>query len=101
MTLTPRAVVVHRHTELDELVGRHGTRQQAAFFLRTRGRTLEELQVRHAAQKQALTLVASAIPMEWRRGQVERADLNRFVFGPEDVIIAVAKTVSSPTWRST
>ena len=38
VTLAPRAVVVHRRTELDELLARHGTRQQAAFFLRTRGR---------------------------------------------------------------
>lgn len=91
MTLTPRAVVVHRHTELEELVGRHGTRQQAAFFLRSRGRTLEEVEARQAAQEHALTLVAGAIPVDWRRGQVERADLDRFVFGPEDVIIAVGQ----------
>jgi hypothetical protein len=38
MTLQPRAVVVHRTTEYAELVARHGTRQQAAFFLETRGR---------------------------------------------------------------
>lgn len=91
MTLTPRAVVVHRHTELEELVGRHGTRQQAAFFLRSRGRTLEEVEARQAAQEHALTLVAGAIPLDWRRGQVERANLDRFVFGPEDVIVAVGQ----------
>lgn len=91
MTLTPRAVVVHRHTELEELVARHGTRQQAAFFLRSRDRSLDEVEVRHAAQTQALALVAGSIPLDWRRGQVERADLDRFVFGPEDVIVAVGQ----------
>lgn len=91
MTLAPRVVVVHRHTELEEVVARHGTPQQAAFFLRSRGRTLEEVEARHAAQQAALALVAGAIPMDWRRGHVERADLDRFVFGPEDVIVAVGQ----------
>ena len=40
MSLAPRAVLVHRRSELDELVDRHGTRGQAEFFLRTRGRAL-------------------------------------------------------------
>ena len=44
-TIAPRAVVVSRRTELDELLARHGTRGQAAFFLRTRGRDLEEVEV--------------------------------------------------------
>lgn len=91
MTLTPRAVVVHRRSELETLLDRHGTRQQAAFFLRGRGRSLEEIQARHDAQQEALTLVASAIPVDWRRGQVERNDLHRFVFAPEDVVVAVGQ----------
>ena len=33
-TLPPRAVLVHRRTELTELLDRHGTRGQAEFFLR-------------------------------------------------------------------
>jgi len=91
MSLTPRAVVIHRRTEFEELVAGHGTRQQAAFFLRTRGRTLEEVEARHAAQLEASTLVAGAIPLEWRRGRVERADLGRFIFGAEDVVVAVGQ----------
>jgi NAD kinase len=91
VTLTPRVVVVHRRTELDELLARHGTRQQAAFFLRTRGRALDDVTARHAAQEAALGLVSRAIPVDWRRGVVERADLDRFVFGPEDVIVAVGQ----------
>lgn len=91
MTLAPRAVVVHRHTELEELIARHGTRQQAAFFLRTRGRSIEEVEARHTAQHDALGKVAQAVPLDWRRGHVERNDLSRFVFGAEDVIVAVGQ----------
>lgn len=91
MTLAPRAVVISRRTELEELVARHGTRQQAAFFLRTRGRAIEEVEARHVAQQQALDCVAGAMPLEWRRGRVERGDLARFVFGAEDVVVAVGQ----------
>ena len=91
MTLTPRAVVVHRRTELEELLDRHGTRQQAAFFLTARGRSLDEVEARHAAQQAARQAVSRAVPLDWRRGTVERRDLDRFVFGPEDVVVAVGQ----------
>lgn len=91
MTLSPRAVVVHRRTELDELLARHGTRGAAEFFLRSRGRTLAEVQGRHDAVQSALAAVSAAIPMDWRRGLVERADLDRFLFAGEDVIVAVGQ----------
>jgi hypothetical protein len=91
VTLTPRVVVVHRRTELDDLLGRHGTRQQAAFFLAARGRSLDEVEARHGAQQAALTAVSQAVPVDWRRGVVERGDLDRFVFGPEDIVVAVGQ----------
>lgn len=91
MTLTPRAVIVHRATELTELIARHGTRQQAGFFLAGRGRDLAELDARHQAQQDALATVSAAIPLDWRRTVAERNDLDRFGFGPEDVVIAVGQ----------
>lgn len=91
MSLPPRAVVVHRATELTELVARHGTRQQAGFFLTSRGRSLAGLEARHQAQQEALATVSAAIPLDWRRAVAERNDLDRFVFGPEDVVIAVGQ----------
>jgi hypothetical protein len=91
VTLTTRAVLVHRRTELDELLWRHGTLGQAEFFLRTRNRAIEEVQARHDAVKRALALVSAAIPADWRRGMVERADLPRFGFDPEDIVIAVGQ----------
>ena len=91
MTLAPRVVLVHRHTELRELLDRHGTRGQAAFYLRTRGRRIEDLEARHQAVEGAITAVTSAIPADWRRGVVERADLPRFLFAPDDIIVAVGQ----------
>lgn len=88
---SPRAVVVYRATEYDELLARHATRGQAAFFLGTRGRSLDELEARHRAQAEARAAVAAAIPADWRRAEVERGDIARFVFGPEDVVVVVGQ----------
>jgi NAD kinase len=89
VALAPRAVVVHRRSELDELVDRHGTRGQVEFFLRTRGRTLAEVQERHDALADALARTRAAVPVDWRRGDVERTDLHRFAFEPEDICLVV------------
>jgi hypothetical protein len=90
-TLAPRAVLVSRRSELDELLVRHGTRAAATYYLRERGRDLDEVAARHAALRGALTTVGAAIPADWRRGHLDREDLPRFLFGPEDVIIAVGQ----------
>ena len=91
MALAPRAVVVHRRSELDLLLERHGTRGQAEFFLRSRGRDLAVVQARHDALADALRQVEAAIPSGWRRAAVERADLPRLRFDPEDVVLAVGQ----------
>lgn len=90
-TLAPRIVIVHRRTELEELTARHGTRGQVAFFLSTRGRDLAELEARHAANRAALETVIATIPLDWRRGTVERADLDRFLFAPDDIVVVVGQ----------
>jgi hypothetical protein len=82
-------VVVSRRSELDELLIRHGTSMAAAYFLRQRGRDLDQVARRHTALEEALTAVGAAVPADWRRGQVDRDDLPRFLFGPEDIVVAV------------
>ncbi|MFF7177715.1 hypothetical protein [Streptomyces sp. NPDC008121] len=91
MSLAPRAVLVHRTTEYEELLARHGTHGQAAFFLAGRGRGVEEVRERHERARRALAEVAGAVPAAWRQARVERADLDRFLFGPEDVVVVVGQ----------
>lgn len=91
MSLAPRAVLVHRRTEYQELISRHGTEGQAAFFLRTRGLDIQELRRRHQLTGTVLAQVAGAIPPDWRRARVERGDLARFLFAPDDVVVVVGQ----------
>jgi len=91
VSLPPRVVVVSRRSEYDELLGRHGTQAAAGYFLRERGRDLAGVLARHEALDAALTEVGAAIPADWRQGRVNRDELSRFPFGPEDVVVAVGQ----------
>ncbi|WP_432992902.1 hypothetical protein [Dactylosporangium sp. CA-233914] len=90
-TLAPRVVLVSRRSELDELLARHGTRAAADYYLRQRGRDLGEVAARHQALQAALTTAKAAIPADWRRGSIDRDDLPRFLFEPQDVVVAVGQ----------
>jgi hypothetical protein len=87
----PRAVLVERPTEYSELLARHGTREQARFFLHQRDRTLEEVDARHRALEAARAQVLAAIPPEWRRAAVLRPELDRFLFEPGDVVVVLGQ----------
>ena len=91
MSLQPRVVQIHRRSEYEEMLMRHGTRQQAAFFLESRGRTIEELADRHALVQHARDSTAWAIPPDWRRTEVERSDLHHFRFAPEDLVVVIGQ----------
>ncbi|MFD7087735.1 hypothetical protein [Streptomyces sp. NPDC059883] len=91
MSLAPRAVLVYRTSEYEELLSRHGTHGQAAFVLSSRGRSVEEVADRHHRARRALAEVAAAVPLRWRQARVERADLDRFLFAPEDVVVVVGQ----------
>ncbi|MFC3574770.1 hypothetical protein ACFOZ0_16085 [Streptomyces yaanensis] len=91
MSLAPRIVLVHRTTEYEELVARHGTHGQAAFFLSSRGRDIGEVAERHHRTRRALAEVAAAVPLTWRQTRVERGDLDRFLFAEEDVVVVVGQ----------
>jgi len=88
-TSVPRIVVVSRSTEYAALLARHGTREQARFFLELRGRSIDEVEARDEAQRMALVSVASGIPAAWRRASVGRSDLDRFLFEPGDIVVTV------------
>ena len=87
----PRLVLATRPTALDRLLARHGTLGQARFFLSQRGQSLDELQRRHDEQQAALAAIDNAMPRDWRRARVTRAEFDRFLFQDEDIVVAVGQ----------
>ena len=100
MTLAPRAVVIHRRHRARRTPCAPRHRGQAAFFLTTRGRSIDDV-VARSCPRTGTRSGQRGDPIDWRRGTVERADLARFLFAPDDVIVIVGQTAWSPTLPST
>lgn len=91
-TLEPRVVVVTRPTAYRELLNRHGTPGAVAFFLRDRyPGELQNLRAADAAQTAAVDAVTAAVPVGWRTGRADRAELAAFPFAAGDVVVAVGR----------
>ncbi len=87
----PRLVLVTRPTWLEELLMRHGTLGQAAFYLESRGQSIDRLIKAHERFHRALTQVLQTLPPDQRRTQVQRDELDRFLFAPDDVVLIVGQ----------
>jgi hypothetical protein len=61
-------------------------------LLESRGRTIDEVVARHDAQQDALATIAAGVPPSWRRAKVDRADLDRFLFEPADIVVTVGSS---------
>ena len=87
----PRAVFVTRETDYELLVARHATRDQARFFLQTRDQRLEDIEARHANFHAVLGTARACVPGDWRQTLVKRADLDRFLFAADDVVVPLGQ----------
>lgn len=90
-SLSPRVVLVTRPTELAALLDRHGTQGQVEFFLSSRGQSFDEVARRDAVQEMAIARAKRAVPATWSFAHVWRDDLNRFLFFPNDIVVAVGQ----------
>ncbi|MGI4799095.1 MAG: sugar kinase [Janthinobacterium lividum] len=89
--LAPRLVLVTRETEYEGLMARHATRGQAAAFLKRRAQSLDGMEAQREHLQAMLSEIRAAVPKDWRVASVRRAELDRFLFGPEDVVVAVGQ----------
>ena len=89
--VAPRAVFVTRETDYELLLARHATREQARFFLETRGQKLADLEQRHDRFQAVLREARGQVPDEWRQALVRRADFDRFLFAPDDIVVAIGQ----------
>ncbi|WP_338571824.1 hypothetical protein V7R84_02835 [Arachnia propionica] len=87
----PRLVVVHRRTWLAELLEVHSTLGAVEFFLSGRGLGIEALRAADEAQWRTLDAVSNAVPAQWRHAEVERGQLSRFLFEPDDLVVVVGQ----------
>jgi len=87
----PRVVLVTRKTRLDELIVRHNTVEQARFVIESQGRDFSDFLEEHRCYHEQLEMVRDSVRRLALLQVVERAFLPNFVFGPEDVVVAIGQ----------
>ena len=87
----PRLVVVTRKTPLELLLDRHGTMGQARFYLTSRNQSTAWYEEAHERFQSGFAKVQEQIPADQRRVRVDRDQLDRFVFSPDDVVLVVGQ----------
>ena len=80
-----------RPTEYGDLLARHGTREQARFFLAQRGRALADIEERHAHQEVRARVLGGDPARLARARRSQRADLDRFLFAAEDIVVVLGQ----------
>lgn len=89
--LAPRIIIVRRETEFDRVRSTYSSIASARFVLERKGMSLEAIEAAHADFTEILRQVRAAIPADWRQAVVMRSEVDRFVFGPDDVVVAVGQ----------
>ncbi len=87
----PRVVIVTRKTPFEQLVERHGTAGQVRFYLESKGQPVARYEQIQERFDRAISAVQAAIPAQQRRARIDRGDLDRFVFNPDDLIVIVGQ----------
>lgn len=87
----PRVVLVTRKTPLELLQQRDGTTQQAMFRLRTAGQSIDRQRELHDRFHSALATVLEALAPDQRRVRIDRDELDRFLFAPDDIVLMVGQ----------
>ncbi len=90
-SLAPRIVLVTRQSEYQALLANHGTRGQAAFYLQSRDQDINDVEKVHDTLMSAIQRTKAAIPEDWTVVDVEREDLDRFLFSSNDIVVAVGQ----------
>jgi len=87
----PRLVLVTRRTPYELLLERHGTPGQVEFYLRSRGQDITVPVKAQERFEKSLAAVQEAIPADQRRVRVDRDQLDRFLFAPDDIILVIGQ----------
>lgn len=86
-----KVVLVVRATRLSDLKARFATKQQARFYVDRLGADFSDYEREDAAYQEAIRETHQTLSELGRVQLVQRAMLPNFVFGPEDIVVALGQ----------
>lgn len=88
--LIDRCVIVTRKTQLQDLLLRHNTKEQARFYLQAQGDDFSVIAQRHETYMAALAILKSSLPQNMKLAVIDRSFLPQFDF-LDDVVFAIGQ----------
>lgn len=89
--MVPRIVVVTRKSPWRLLIEHHGTEGQVRFILGQRSQDADAIAASHHRLEASIRMLQASIPLSWRRASLDRSELDRFLFEPEDIVVVVGQ----------
>jgi NAD kinase len=86
-----KVVLVTRRTRYEELLARHHTREQAKFYVEHLGSDFDDYVAEHERYRAAQAAVLAVLRDHGRFQALERRMVPNFLFGPEDVVVALGQ----------
>lgn len=86
-----KIVIVTRRTRLEDSVRRFNTRQQAKFFVQSRGQSFDDYELEYANYSTAKEELFRLLPREIKIQEIDRDFLPNFLFGPRDLVITLGQ----------
>jgi NAD kinase len=86
-----KVVLVTRRTRYEELLARHHTREQAKFYVEHLGADFDDYVAEHETYRAAQAAVLAVLREHGRFQALERRMVPNFLFGPEDVVVALGQ----------
>lgn len=84
-----KVVLITRETELEALIRRFNTKNQAKFYLEHAGQNFELIEQAHIQYIQTLEIVRKAIPSSVKSLSIERRLIPQYTFGDDDFVITI------------
>lgn len=89
MSAPEKIVVITRKTALEELIERHSSREQARFYIESRGAVFQPYEDAHEEYQDAIATLKAALPRGVRVQWIERDFLPTFTFGASDLVVTL------------
>ncbi len=89
MSSHEKIVVITRKTALEELIERHSSRDQARYYIESRGASFGEYEAAHDAYQASVRSLKADLPRGVRAQWIERDFLPTFTFGADDLVVTL------------
>lgn len=84
-------VVITRETQLEELIKKYNTKDQAKFYITHLGEDFDFYERQHETYYKSLGLTLQALEHYGKIQRLDRTYLPNFIFGKEDIIVVVGQ----------